>query len=300
MPRSLRIVCIFAFFLLALIGVSEIKDAYPLREFISGSVEHLLVVVTAVLVGAILLWIIEEAVEHHIAPAIRGGLETLAGGIKEEVGKFPSSWEGWPQIMKANLNSMDSPEARSLASAGLTQQAAEKARSLDDKIKVLVQSTDPSDWNKAIGMVDSTQTPPFSPVLTLAYLSWQSGKIDEAIRLGEVALKRATETSAEDLWKAHNSLAYYYAETAKPEFEKKAREYAVSARKAAPSRPEPIDTESFVRITYGKTEEEIMEGVALAEKAKLAGAPFETFVKHMNRAQQRIKTLPERPLDSAA
>jgi hypothetical protein len=53
-----------------------------------------------------------------------------------------------------------------------------------------------------------------------------------------------------------------------------------------------------VKITYGKTREEILEGVAIAEKARVLGAPFETYAKHIARAAARLKSFPAPNLQS--
>lgn len=100
-----------------------------------------------------------------------------------------------------------------------------------------------------------------------------------------------TRTNVGEITKFENSLAYYYAEQADPRNEAAARLYAVSARKNSPNRAETLDTEGYVKITYGKTKEEVLEGLSLCGQAKELGVPILGYEKAVKRAADRLSKL---------
>lgn len=155
MPRSLRIFSIFGVFLLVLIAIGEIPRAviYPGREFISGAVDHLLIVVTAVLVGALLLWIVEESIEHHISPAIDRGLTNLADRLAKEVSLFPETFRGIQQVKDEEAASIKTPKVKELVSKGKIEEAATQSKNTEEQVAVLLQSTNPDDWREALNIV---------------------------------------------------------------------------------------------------------------------------------------------------
>jgi hypothetical protein len=290
LPPSLKIVSVFSGFLIILLTVDGVDREYPLKHYVSHGMSHLIIVATAIVVGAMLLWIIEEAIAGHIAPAIRTGLQALAHDVREEVGKFPKSWESITQVMASMV--VHNPEARHLASEGKIVEAVQKVTTPEEEITILIKSKDPAHWRQAADLLEKSPSP--KPALTLAYLFWQTGDIWKAIHLGELALATIGK-EPEVSWKVQNSLAYYYTETSDPKYERLAREYIAAARIAEPKRPEPVDTEAFVKITYAKTREELMEGVAICEKARALGAPFESYAKHIARAMEKLRNMPDEP-----
>ena len=87
-----------------------------------------------------------------------------------------------------------------------------------------------------------------------------------------------------------NSLAYYYADAQKPEYEEKARAYIKEAREHRPDAMEPLDTEGFVLIVYGRDKQEVIEGISLCTEALEKGLPFEAYENHLQKAGERIKS----------
>jgi hypothetical protein len=298
MPRSLRIVFIFGLFLLVLIAIVEIPKtiSYSGRDFISGSVDHLIIVITAVLVGAILLWIVEESIEHHIAPAINMGLKNMAVEVAGEVRKFPQSFKKLSEASEEENASIKTPEVKDLVSKGKLDEAVQQSKSSEEQIAVLLKSQDSDDWRKAIQVARENLPNVFKYFMLIPYLFWQSGDLDEAIRLSEEGLQSAQKAkSMVDILKIQNCLAYYYADSKKGEYEKRAREYATSARNSLPDIPETLDTEGFVKITFGRTREEVLEGVALCDQAKNLGSPFQGYAKAIARAQEKLNELRNQP-----
>ncbi|HUA86857.1 MAG TPA: hypothetical protein VMB85_23530 [Bryobacteraceae bacterium] len=292
LPPSLRIFAIFSVFLFVLVGMDGINRDYPNKGFIKEAVGHLLVVVTAVVVGAVLLWIVEEATKAHLAPAIREGLATLARDVKEEVGKFPKSWQGITEVIARQLNFVQDEEARQLAREGKIKEAAAKVEARPaDEIAILLQSTKPEDWKRAADLWAKAGRRPPQDGLSLAFLYWRAGQIGEAIRIAEAALSACTAKDGDALWKLQNSLAYYYAETGDHIHEQKAREYVAAARAAVPERSEPIDTEAYVKISFASTREEVRAGIAIAQRAYQLGVPVESFTKNVAKANEMLQRL---------
>ena len=85
-----------------------------------------------------------------------------------------------------------------------------------------------------------------------------------------------------------NSLAYYYADSDIPGRALLALEYAEGAVKARPNEASPMDTLGFVKISYGKTKEEILEGVKLCTQAYELGTRFELYAKNIAKANNRL------------
>ena len=90
--------------------------------------------------------------------------------------------------------------------------------------------------------------------------------------------------------RAKNSLAYYLAETDDVAYEKMARQYVSEAGKLRQTSA-VLDTEGYVKITYGKTRQEILDGVGVCEHARRMGAPFEAYAKNINKANKRLEQL---------
>jgi hypothetical protein len=291
MPRSLKIVFTFGGFLLVLIALGDIKEDYPLRSFISGAVEHLLIVVTSVIVGGILLWIIEEAIEKHITPAIRAGLKTMAASVATEVQHLPEAWQTVQDARAGLAASIATPGVRELVSEGKIGEAAAKTVGPEDQIKVYLQSQSSSDWDKAVKLARSLSVPPPRYFVTAAYLFFESGKTMKAIEIGEEGLRYA-EKAGNLLYvrRLQNSLSYYYADTMEAKYEQKARDYIISARINTDT-PEALDTEGWVKISYAKTKEEIFAGLKLCLEAAEKGCPVWAYEKTVERATERLKSI---------
>jgi len=294
LQRSLRTFFIFAAFLLVLIAIIEVSKtvSYPAKDFITGSVDHLLVVVTAILVGSLLLWIVEESIEKHIAPAIQGGLKKVAAQVAHEVSQFPKSFKDLNQVLDEQKAQIRTPGVKELLEEGKVTEAVEKSKSTEEEIAVLVQSKDPADWTRALELVRGKLPSSVITFLNVAFLLWQLPNLGEAIKVAEEGLKRAMLARNMELTlKLQNSLAYYYAESGKEQFESLAREYTTTVRNATHDWPEALDTDGFVKITYGKTKQEILDGVTLCERARNLGVPFDGFAYAVAKAEKRLKNL---------
>jgi len=46
----------------------------------------------------------------------------------------------------------------------------------------------------------------------------------------------------------------------------------------------------YVKIVYGKTPEEIKEGIYLCEEARRLSAPIEFYLKHINKAAIQLRS----------
>jgi hypothetical protein len=291
MPRSLKVVFTFGGFLLVLIALGDIKRDYPLRSFISGAVEHLLIVVTSVIVGGILLWIIEEAIEQQITPAIRVGLSVMAAQLAQEVHAFPEAWQTMQATRAGLVASIGNAEVRDLVSEGRIGEAAEKTVGPDDQIKVYLQSQSPADWDKAVELAKSLKVPPPKYFVTAAYLYFELGKTGKAIEIGEEGLKYAENAgNLTYVRRLQNSLAYYYAESMEAKYEQRAREYVISA-KINTDASEVLDTEGWVQISYSKTKEEVLAGLRLCLEAVDKGSPISYYERALARASERLKSL---------
>jgi len=291
MPRSLRVVFTFGGFLLVLIALGDVKRDYPLRGFISGAVDHLLIVVTSVIVGGILLWIIEAAIKEHISPAIRDGLRNMASLLVKEVHAFPERFQTIQDTRAGMAASIPNAEVRELVSEGRIGEAAEKNLGPDDQIKVYLQSQSFADWDKALELARSLPVPPPRYFVTAAYLYFELGKTGKAIEIGEEGLRYA-EKAGNLLYvrRLQNSLAYYYAETMEAKYEQIAREYIISARINADA-SEVLDTEGWVKISFAKSREEVLAGLKLCSEAVDKGSPISYFEKALGRAAERLKSL---------
>jgi len=314
---------------IALVGLSFVEGVtkgYPLKAYIEHLLPHAILVASAILVGAILVMIVVEALEHNLVPLVREGTsdlaehlqtaikapvdkvgETLKGGfaviassLAAEVQRFPEAWKSLndSQVRADLIDRVKTPKARQLAEEGRFQDAigaldklVDDHSKVEEEIALSVLSADQKDWAHALDLIEQNAIRNPSFLITLAHRFWSVGGIDRAIALGKDALAMAIESRDETLIsKAKNSLAYYLTETGDPAYEKTARQYAAEARQARPGSA-TVDTEGFVKITYGKSKEEVLEGVNLCERARRMGAPFEAYVKHITKAKERLEAL---------
>jgi hypothetical protein len=238
------------------------------------------------------------------------GLTSLAAAMAHEVRSFPRSFsqlsdEKTLQFLTAFVKT---PEVRKLLSEDKIAEAIavretyigkDKAKHEDDTkreedIAVLLLSAKPASWERAIEIWSKTQKREPKFLLTLSYRFWSIGKLEKAVQWAEQGLEEANARSADLVPKFKNSLAYFYAESAKPEYEKKAREYIAAARQDRPNHPSPLDTAGFVEIVYAKTREDVLKGVALCEEARKLGLRFESYAISIERAGKKIQALDEK------
>ena len=214
----------------------------------------------------------------------------MATEVAREVSRFPEALpvKKMSDVLDGFLDQIGSPEVRKLASEKKTEEALQKAEQPKEKILVLLRSSDRADWEKAEKMLEDSANQEPSFFLTLAFRFWEIGEFAQAIAVAEKGFQLAPQKDPSLVTKFQNSLAYYYAETASPKYEGLAREYVAAARLSEPTNPGFLETEGFVKITYGKTKEEILEGVALSEETRRRGGPFELYAKNISRAATRL------------
>jgi len=127
--------------------------------------------------------------------------------------------------------------------------------------------------------------------IQLALTFWKHGEIQRAIEVGEEGLAIARQNDsleAENLVK--NSLAYFYADTDKEEYEGLARRYSEEAYNAESETVSRMDTLGYVKISYGKDEKEVTEGIHLCMRAYMADSRFpELYQRHLNKGFARIE-----------
>lgn len=162
-----------------------------------------------------------------------------------------------------------------------------------EHLAVLILCKDEKDWMTAWDEIYKRENLREPWLFTaLAYRFWFVGKADMAAHIAEEGLNRVSPDNEEFIYKFKNSLAYYYAELAKPENKEDALRYsreAMEQRKDA----QPIDTRGYVLISYGENPDEILEGVGLCEDArrKEGIASFPIYYKNISRAFNRLKEL---------
>lgn len=133
----------------------------------------------------------------------------------------------------------------------------------------------------------------------LAFLFWQFGQIEKAITISEKGFEIANEgNDIVKIMKFKNSLAYYYADTGNKKYEDRARSYIEEACKENPEDLAKLDTKGYVKIVYGRTKEEIIDGVSLCFTAfKNDPEHFSVpYAKHVKKATENINRLQINPL----
>lgn len=237
-----------------------------------------------------------------INTTIDGGLQRVADALAKAVSDFPKDiWKAFSssQLFTGIINSIPNPEMQRLAKEGRVQEAIEQLpqtktpdlEQLSEKISLLVLSRDESNWREAVALLEKyppAQKPNF--YLSLAFRFWTVGKLEEAITLAERGMT-LPGNDALALSKFRNSLAYYYGEAGRTDEREVAFQYAQEALNERPNDPGPMDTMGFLKIVFGETEEEIIEGVELCTQAWKAGGPLELYAKHIQKAATRLEQI---------
>ena len=230
------------------------------------------------------------------------GLQQVAAALAKAVSDFPKDiWKAFSssQLFTGIINSIPNPETKKLAKEGRVQEAIEQLpqtqtpdlEQLREKISLLVLSKDEANWREAAALLEKNkpaQKPNF--YLGLAFRFWTVGKLDDAIALAERGMALAGN-DPHALSKFRNSLAYYYADAGRIAKREVAFQYAQEALAERPQDPGPIDTMGFLKIVFGQTEQEIVEGVELCTKAWKAGGPLELYAKHIQKAAARLEKI---------
>lgn len=228
-----------------------------------------------------------------VQQGLENGMRSVSEKVQEALGKI--------QLVRSQAQAeteiaADVPEPiLELVRSGNIEEALKRAQSKGDKLTILVLSQDPADWQKAATMVLATSVDA-KYYSILAYKFWTTGDLDSAIPLAERGLTIAIQRNDTTLeGRLKNSLAYYYAQTRKPDYEDKARQYIADARRLAPDMiMEIVDTEGFIKIVYGKTRSEVTEGVDLCYQASKALSRIEDMAERTKLAAERLKALQEK------
>lgn len=223
----------------------------------------------------------------------------FAGELKEITREFRTKGITEESVLQDLRAVITAEELNELVNKGQIELAVKKAEKLyhDDPSKypqlvsILLSSKDEKNWNKAWSILGKIEEGNFKPYLSLAYSFWSINRAEDAIKVGEKGL-RIAEKQGDKLGinKLKNSLAYYYADTGDSRFEDSARTYAEEAYAARLGEAEPMDTKGYVKIIYGKTAEEIEEGIYLCEEARRQGISFEFYIKHITKAAERRRS----------
>lgn len=313
--KRIWVTLLLAIIILLALGVLQITlSEVPFKQQIQNSLSGLMISAMGIIGLCILIFLVEPILERFIkggfqlftnsmTTAISGCLDALTRALAEEVGRLPESWKSLvdTKAMEDLADTVKHPELKELIKLGKIEEAVEKLDklykqqpTLKEDIAVLILSKKEKDWDKALAILDEQQLGESKYHITLANRYWSVKQIDRAIAVAEKGLDLSLELNQDGsmVAKFKNSLAYYYAETANPEYEELARQYANDACEARPTEPKPLDTRGYVLIVYGKTREEILEGVDLCHQALSMGLSFAFYTKNVTRASERLKNLP--------
>jgi hypothetical protein len=123
---------------------------------------------------------------------------------------------------------------------------------------------------------------------------WDFGDTEKAITIAKNGLELARRKGSNNMInKFKNSLAYYYADSGNSEYEEQAMSYIADVISERSADPTVIDTKGYVKIQFGKTKEEILEGLQLCFEAyKLDPEHFKApYEKHSKIATDKINNL---------
>ena len=232
------------------------------------------------------------------------GFQKIEEVLSARVGAIPTVLKDAIEkaLDKIAENNFKTPGVKDLVSSGKIDEAVakigrdEKQDSIRKKeeIAALLHSDDQKKWDAAAKILDEVpESREARFYQALAYRYWGASQLNRAIEIAEKGLDYATKV--EDMkisTTLQNSLAYYYADGGRNDKEPEARKLASLALQSGGMHSvAALDTQGFVLICFGKTKDEVMEGVNFCQQALAKGAPFEFFSKHIQKAETRLKTL---------
>lgn len=165
---------------------------------------------------------------------------------------------------------------------------------LESYISTLLAYSTKEKCEAAVDILNKSETRNPSLDLRAAFLMWEFGDNEKAISIAKNGLEIAKRKGDNNIInKFKNSLAYYYAVSGKAEYEKLAMSYITDALNDQPDDPSRIDTKGYVKIQFGRTKEEILEGLQLCFEAyKLDPEHFKMpYEKHSKIATDKINNL---------
>ncbi|MGO8733624.1 MAG: hypothetical protein ACLQVM_12640 [Terriglobia bacterium] len=307
-------IAVFFFFVLVAASYAE-RVKYPFLEVLF---HELGLVALAVTVGALLLRIAEEPLATFSRDFASHQGDALQRGLVRLSRDFSDGLQGINATLKAGVTAgfvgLESALAKSLQPVygprlERTALVAEKSGESEEEkaVEALLNSAQEEDLKRAGEVLGNHKVSEANYLWTvrnymnLAYKFWSIGLLPQAIETAEKTLALVTSggqpkwiAADRPKWEKYkyavlNSLAYYYADAQKPEYEEKARAYIKEAREHRPDAMEPLDTEGFVLIAYGRDKQEVIEGISLCTEALEKGVPFEAYANHLQKAGERIK-----------
>jgi len=195
--------------------------------------------------------------------------------------------------VKRSIDSGDFDQAEKIAHQQLKEKPNDTL-ALETYISALLAHNKKEKCETAWNALEGGGITNLSIYIRSAFLFWRFGEIEKAIKISERGLEIArSKNDRETHNKFKNSLAYYYADTGREDYENLARSYIEEASKDHPQDLAKMDTKGYVKIVYGKTKEEIFEGMDLClrvyqEDTEHFKTPYE---KHMKKATERLSTL---------
>jgi hypothetical protein len=335
MKKPLVVMLICGPLTLLLVILLALKDRLPFPEVCEHVLPHATVGIFITFLAALIAWFVGENLERfdplietvfeRLSKDIREGIEgsllkmnttiadgfgRVASGLAQE---FRGVSEAWTKglsdthVQQNLLDSVQSPTVKKLIRAGEISKAIAQLDEIlvkdqserREQIAVLLLSANEKDWASAVEIMDrheDVREPRF--FLTLAYRFWSVKQLEQSIRLAEQGLALVGTKDPMLISRFENSLAYYYADARKEDREDAATRYAEAAVKARPGESGPLDTLGFVKITYSRTREGILEGVDLCNRAMKMGGDFDLYTKHVARASQRLEQLRNKQSDA--
>lgn len=185
------------------------------------------------------------------------------------------------------------PEAKKLA-GDLAKANPEKYN--PSLLSALLIGTEAQDLPKILELLPVYGEP--RHYIILAFKCWELKDTDSAIKLSEEGLAAATDETVEKTVLAlKNSLAYYYAAgnvVAKAEAAYELAQEALQRRielgdtlRIARSR----STLGYVRIVFGRTRDEVFQGLSDCAQAHQEGSRKDLFLKHLQQAAKKLSEL---------
>ncbi len=289
------------------------QSVFPKR--VTELLSHFVTILSWVVAAAAISLILDEVIADTILPTFEKGFEKLANVvgaaitaiklvIGERFGEIASVAAGKiitqeaPRVTDSEIAALITSGNLPGAIAKLKDEVHRDSSNLQKKrtlVTTLLLSHERREWDEAWSLM-RTEVDMVREHLTMALRYWGVGRIDTAIEVCKSGLERAEADSSlegRDIWisKLKNSLAYYYAETGRAEYEDAARRYVEEAIRIRPEEMACLDTKAYVKIVYGKDRGEVLEGVTLAEDARRKGLEDEFYFKHIEKARQRLASL---------
>lgn len=268
-----------------------------------------------VIAAVVSVFVLDEVFKDTVNPAWKTALESCFSGIREAMEhQMERASHALSAAVRAKMSDstkheiiegFQDPEARDAAVQGnyettksLLEQNAKKDPAMHEQwIFSLILSDKRDDWERAWAELQSVTFP--RPYMTLAFRYWSIGELDRAIHITSTGISKVAGVKdgkelESTVAKLKNSLAYYLADKADPKDEGDARRLAEESNQILPG-SHTVSTLGYVQITYGKTEEEVKEGITLCENARQNGSDEDLYFRHLARAEQRLKLLRTRP-----